>query len=311
MRYKGEIFLFGVIVLLMFAFGYVGNYVFSNSSKTINLFDSIEAATSQYEIYEYLPLGQTELVPDVCIMEPDDPVVREAYHRLNYETAIIEGVKIWEEGVTDMSNWFDSPKGRSWEIDIMTIPEERHGDKEFGHFITCNIFVIFLGENEQARDENGNKALGYTSYDFAKSSHKFAVIAIFTEAVPYSKTVVFNLDPDPENWIDPTIPTLDLQRLDYYAVRQIMAHEFGHGLGLGHYYPGYGISRSVMEAQLNPFDGKLYIPPQPLDFYALIMKYGADGFKIFQHGDSLDCMICPPPEVMKAIIEARTNGFIT
>jgi len=309
MRYKGEIFLFGVIVLLMFAFGFVGNYIYLNTSNTINLFDSVLAEISNVEIYEFLPLAQTELVPDVCIIEPDDEGTREAYNRLNYQQAIVESVKVWEEGVKDMAEWFPSPKGKSWEIDITFIPYEIHKDKELDYFIVCNIFIMFNGENPDEPNTQGNKALGLTSYNFAKSSHKYAIIFIYTLATPHAN-VVFNLDPDPANWIDPD-EIQKPERLDYYAVRQISTHEMGHALGLGHYYPGFGVSRSVMEAQLNPFNDKLYIPPQMLDFFALITKYGPDGFKIWQHGESLDCMICPPPEVMKELKQARDEGFIT
>jgi len=293
----------------MFAFGFVGNYVFSNSSKTINLFNQVQAEMTNVEIYEFLPLAQLELVPDICIMEPDDPEVREAFHALEYQKGIVEGVVVWREGVNDMAEWFDSPKGRSWEFDIHYIPEEIHGDKDLDYFIICNIFVLFFGPNDVPRDDLGQKALGYTSYDFAKSTHKYAVIGIFTEATPYNDTITFNLDPDPENWGAIEIPVAE--RLGYPAVRQIFVHEFGHALGLGHYYSGYSNSRSVMQASLDPFNSDIYIPPQYLDFYALITKYGADGFKIFQHGESLDCMICPPPEVLKELKQAQVKGYIT
>ncbi len=309
MKYKGEIFLFGVIVLLMFAFGYVGNLIYSNTTKTINLFDPVLAEISNVEIYEFLPLAQVELVPDICIMEPDDPEVREAFHRLEYARGVTEGVAVWDQGVNYMAEWYDSPKGRSWEFDVKYIPVEDHGDKNLDYYITCNIFVLFFGANDTPRDDLGMKALGYTSYDFAKSTHKYAVIGIFTIATPSSDTVAFNLNPDPKYWTDSEVG--DPVRLGYGTVRQIFVHEFGHALGLGHYYPGFSASRSVMQASLDPFDTSLYIPPQMLDYYALITKYGPDGFKIFQHGESLDCMICPPPEVMRELKKAQVEGFIT
>jgi len=243
------------------------------------------------EVYEFLPLAQFELVPDICVMEPDDEEVRKVFHERGYYKSTVEATKYWEDSAIKMAAWFDTPKGIAWEYDLRYIAQVDHVDKTLNDYPTCNIFVIFLGQNPDG------PALGVTSFDFADSRHKYAVVWVYTQSLP--NKITFTLSDEPQDWTD-QIGSIEYKPewLNYEAIRQIYAHEFGHAIGLGHYYPGLNNpSRSIMEQSLNPFDDSTYVAPTPLDIFALITKYGPDGFLIWQHGSSDKYFISPPPKV--------------
>jgi len=278
-------------VLFMIALAYIHTYPEQfNSINMTNIYEHDVQGTGT-EVYEFLPLAQFELVPDVCVMEPDDEEVRKVFHEMGYYKATVEATKYWEDSAIAMAAWFDTPKGIAWNYDLRYIPQVEHEDKTLNDYITCNIFVIFLGANPDG------KALGVTSFDFADSRHKYAVIWVYTQAVP--RTITFTLSEDPQDWTDQIgSSAFEPETLNYEAIRQIYAHEFGHSIGLGHYYPGLNNpSRSIMEISLNPFTDAGYVAPTPLDIFALITKYGPDGFLIWQHGDSDKYFISPPPKV--------------
>jgi len=232
------------------------------------------------QIYEYMPFRQSELIPEVCIMKPSPNLID--YN--DYKDSIWYGIAAWEEILNEMSGWFNPDRGYAWHLKILEYDYEEHITKEISDYIQCNIFIVFEPFNEERED-----TLGITYFDYANSRHKYAVITIYsTQPVP---SVLF-LDEDPEKWET----EVDILPLTPDTMRQVISHEIGHGLGLGHYYGGMNTSgRSIMEFSMSTWNEDNYIPPQYLDAYALIIKYGTDGFKVWEMGVRDKWFIPPHP----------------
>jgi len=208
------------------------------------------------EIYEYMPFKQSELIVEVCIMLPSPKII---YYN-DYQDSIWYGISVWEEGLNEMSEMLHKgDKGYSWELKILEYDYEEHITKEVSDYIQCNIFIVFEPFAKERED-----TLGITAFDYANSRHKYTVITIFaTQPVP----AVLFLDENPEKWDT----EVDILPITPNTMRQIIGHEMGHGLGLGHYYSGMNNpSRSIMEFAMSTWSEDNYLPPQYLDYYALM-----------------------------------------
>jgi len=266
--------------LYVMLFGLIAFGLFPAMGETWESFSPEWAIKQGSEVYEYMPFRQSELAPEVCIMQPPKTLID--YYE--YQDEIWYGIAVWEEGLNEMSAMFQPDKGYSWELKILEYEYEKHVDKDVTDFIQCNIFIVFEGFNEEDED-----TLGVTTFDYANSRHKYSVITIY--AIQNHKPADINITPNPDEWID-SAKVLD--PINVNTMRQIIAHEMGHALGLGHYYAGLdNPSRSVMEASMSTWYEVNYLPPQYLDYYALIIKYGTDGFKVWEMGVQ-DKWLIPP-----------------
>ena len=66
------------------------------------------------------------------------------------------------------------------------------------------------------------------------------------------------------------------------TIRNIVLHEFGHGLGLGHYEssePVHSYLKSSMAPSINPFDEKQILSVTYLDLAMIGLIYGENGWK--------------------------------
>ena len=218
---------------------------------------------------QYKTLGIRHLDnPTVCIFEPD------ILYTDNGEDIILAAytsISLWQKGLFE-----HSPDG-DWRFLAVTIPLEDHKNKQASQFPACNILISFEYTN------NSSVSLGYTYVDFSNSYHKYTHITLFTHDLQI--TYHYNAsDGGGEQVYDKS--TFEIKPFSMVAIQNIITHEFGHALGLGHYmitdYPIYTddkpwIEASVMYYALDALDNDI-AEPRYVDFKMAEKIYRADGF---------------------------------
>ena len=187
---------------------------------------------------------------------PDIPLLRD----LTFST-----LNEWETKLTNST-------GGNWNMTSTEYPFSEHGDKTTDDYPDCNVFINYTQGTE-------DESVGRTGFDFSQSSRYYYWIEIDLYTVERKIHVQLG-----EGFNNSTISdTMNWRLIPDTDIRNIVLHEFGHGLGLEHYYVTVDCRVEVcdyspiMFGSIDVFENEIKSVTEK-DLKMTIRVYGEDGF---------------------------------
>jgi len=213
------------------------------------------------DVYETLRLNH-QTTPVVCVFEAN-PEITDDWE--NIERVTYEAIYEWKEALENESHLLFLPI-------YGTIEWESHANKYVSDYPFCNILINY-------EYYSGSDSLGTTSIDFSYSKHKFMFINIYLNQFKPTVEIVLSGTEGSVGYGKELVP------MPLNTIRNVVLHEFGHGLGLGHYFIGDGIDGgktmydySAMVPTIEAFDEELELTIRPNDMEMIRQLYADDGF---------------------------------
>jgi predicted Zn-dependent protease len=221
----------------------------------------IYAENGEYSKYNSLKLRHATN-PHVCLFEVNPELYD--WYKLKYIT-----ISAIEEWILKLE--YTYPNG-NWAVLVETIPWEEHEKKTPFDYPQCNIMINY-------EKTSNSKTLGNTSLNFNASWHKFMFINVFLESQKNITKIVIGGDMSTStvNMVQESYP------LSENTIKNIILHEFGHGLGLAHFNLNrsmQGYTQSVMSPTISPFDENQILSVTYLDLVMIGKIYGENGWNI-------------------------------
>mgnify|MGYP003639512185 CR=1 FL=1 len=215
------------------------------------------------DLYKTLKLRH-DTNPTICIFEAN-PEITDKWSDVLLMT--VSGINEWRTSLS-----YTYPDG-DWHMPLkQVIPWDNHAEKSADEFRYCNIMINY-------EKSSGDSSLGNTGLKFNKSYHKYMFINVFLETQRNAMVITLN------NSGNSTVENNPIKEMPMNTIKNIVVHELGHALGLGHYFIGTPLTgdeenfdRSVMIPTIKPFEEDQSLIVRPLDTFMLGQLYGNDGW---------------------------------
>jgi len=232
------------VVWVLIAFAFMG--LFSDAFA----WDYFKTMGTQYNIN-----------PKVCIMLPDPKVESRVVAIQNATTNALDE---WETKLKEHTdgNW--------------TIYRQVYEWKDHGHLTTddfdCGAFVNYSGQVDSYMAQHG--VLGTATVDIDKGYYWLEIqTQVIKRSIQIHLGATFNESSSGMKSVEAELPLTDIEN--------IIKHEFGHALGLEHFYcndkRNNCIDDSIMYAKLDTFTNSTK-PITQRDINMVVRMYGIDGF---------------------------------
>ena len=219
----------------------------------------IYAENGEYSKYDSLKL-RFDTNPHVCLFEVNPELYD--WHKLKYIT-----ISAIEEWILKLE--YAYPDG-NWAVLVETIAWEDHKAANALDYPQCNIMINY-------EKTSNSTTLGSTGLNFNASWHKFMFINVFLESQKSVTKIVLGNDVN-----EATVKKMEQSYpLSENTIRNIILHEFGHGLGLAHFNLNrsmQGYTQSVMAPTISPFDENQILSVTYLDLVMIGKIYGENGW---------------------------------
>jgi len=195
--------------------------------------------------------------PQICIMLPEEKP-EEISNITN--SAIGE----WEKKLLE--------RGGNWYFFVFEYDFIEHDKLSVDDYPLCTIFINY-------NHSSPGMSVGKTGYDFSSSDRYYYWIEIDTHVVQQTIQIILGSTS--------TGATVNVKELTPSDIYNIVSHEFGHGLGVEHYYVTTDCRifecdySPIMYHQIDVFQETIK-PVTEKDLDMVIRIYGEDGFGLKQ-----------------------------